>query len=39
MAKIVWTDSAIDDLNEIGEYIANDSERYAHWPSRDCLIP
>jgi len=29
MAKVVWTDSAIEDLNEIGEYIANDSERYA----------
>jgi addiction module RelE/StbE family toxin len=29
MAKEVWTDSAINDLNEIGEYIAKDSERYA----------
>jgi toxin ParE1/3/4 len=29
MVKIVWTDSAIDDLNDIGEYIAKDSLRYA----------
>jgi toxin ParE1/3/4 len=29
VVKVVWTDSAIIDLNEIGEYIAKDSERYA----------
>jgi addiction module RelE/StbE family toxin len=29
MVKIVWTDSAIQDLNDIGDYIARDSERYA----------
>ena len=29
MVKVIWTDSAIYDLNEIGEYIAKDSERYA----------
>ena len=29
MVKIVWTDQAIQDLNDIGEFIANDSERYA----------
>lgn len=29
MVKIIWTDSAIDDLNNIGEYIAKDSIRYA----------
>lgn len=29
MAKIVWTDVAIADLNDIGEYIAKNSERYA----------
>ncbi|HUH74966.1 MAG TPA: type II toxin-antitoxin system RelE/ParE family toxin [Chitinophagales bacterium] len=29
MVKVVWTDSAIFDLNEIGEYISRDSERYA----------
>ena len=29
MVKVVWTDSAIYDLNDIGEYIAKDSERYA----------
>lgn len=28
MVKIVWTDQAIQDLTDIGEYIANDSERY-----------
>lgn len=29
MVKVVWTNSAISDLNEIGEYIAKNSERYA----------
>jgi addiction module RelE/StbE family toxin len=29
MVKVVWTDSAIQALNDIGEYIAKDSERYA----------
>ncbi len=29
MVKIVWTDQAIQDLTDIGEHIANDSERYA----------
>ena len=29
MVKIVWTDQAIQDLTVIGEYIDNDSERYA----------
>lgn len=29
MVKIVWTDQAIDDLNDIAEYIAENSERYA----------
>lgn len=29
MDKVVWTDSAIQDLSDIGEYIAKDSERYA----------
>lgn len=29
MVKVVWTDSAILDLENIGEYIAKDSERYA----------
>ena len=29
MVKIVWTDQAIQDLTDIGQYIANDSERYA----------
>ena len=29
MVKIVWTDQAIQDLIDIGEYNANDSERYA----------
>jgi toxin ParE1/3/4 len=26
--KVVWTDSAIADLNDIGQYFAKDSERY-----------
>lgn len=29
MVKVIWTESAISDLNEIGEYIAKYSERYA----------
>ena len=29
MVKIVWTDQAIQDLSDIGEFIAIDSERYA----------
>jgi plasmid stabilization system protein ParE len=29
MVKVNWTDSAIIDLNEIGEFISKDSERHA----------
>jgi len=29
VVKVVWTDSAIKDLDDIGEYIAKDSVRYA----------
>lgn len=29
MAKIVWTESALSDLDDIGDYIAKDSVRYA----------
>lgn len=29
MVEVVWTDSAIQDLNDIGEFIAKDSQRYA----------
>lgn len=29
MVKVIWTDSAIQDLNDIGDYISKDSERYA----------
>jgi toxin ParE1/3/4 len=29
MVKIIWTDSAIQDLNDIGEYISKNSIRYA----------
>jgi plasmid stabilization system protein ParE len=29
MVKVIWTDSSIEDLNDIGEYIAKDSIRYA----------
>lgn len=28
MAKVVWTDSALKDLDDIGNYIAQDSEKY-----------
>jgi plasmid stabilization system protein ParE len=29
MVKLIWTDQAIDDLADIGNYIAENSERYA----------
>jgi len=29
MVKVIWTDSAIQDLNDIGDYIAKDSVRFA----------
>ena len=29
MVKIIWTDTAIQDLNDIGEYIAKNSIKYA----------
>ncbi|HEC43488.1 hypothetical protein LCGC14_2625300 [marine sediment metagenome] len=29
MAEVIWSDSAIQDLNDIGEYISKDSEKYA----------
>ena len=29
MVKVVWTDSAIQDLDDIGDHIAKDSKRYA----------
>ena len=29
MVKIIWTDSAIQELNDIGDFIAKDSIRYA----------
>lgn len=29
MVKVIWTDSAIQVLNEIGEYISKESPRYA----------
>jgi len=29
MVKVIWTDSALQDLDDIGDYIAKDSERYA----------
>ena len=29
MVQVNWTDSALQDLNDIGEYIAKDSLRYA----------
>lgn len=29
MVKLIWTDQAIDDLGDIGDYIAENSEKYA----------
>jgi toxin ParE1/3/4 len=29
MVKVTWTESALSDLNDIGEYISKDSVRYA----------
>jgi len=29
MVKVIWTDNAISNLDEIGNYIAKNSERYA----------
>lgn len=29
MVKLIWTDQAIDDLGGIGDYIAENSEKYA----------
>jgi len=29
MVEIIWTDSAIQDLHDIGDYIAKDSDKYA----------
>lgn len=29
MVKLIWTDQAIDDLGDIGNYIAENSEKYA----------
>jgi len=29
MVKVIWTDSAIQDLDDIGNYIAKDSKRFA----------
>ena len=29
MVQVVWTDSAVEDLSDIGEYIGRDSIRYA----------
>jgi addiction module RelE/StbE family toxin len=29
MAQVIWTDSALHDLDDIGEYISKDSKKYA----------
>ena len=29
MVKLIWTEQAIDDLGDIGDYVAENSERYA----------
>ena len=40
MAQVVWTSNALSDLNEIGEYIANDSPKYAELnPRTGWIVP
>jgi toxin ParE1/3/4 len=29
MVKLIWTDHALNDLNDIGDYIAENSQKYA----------
>lgn len=29
MVKVIWTDAALNELDDIGEFIAKDSQRYA----------
>lgn len=29
MAEVIWSGTALEDLNDIGDYIAKDSVRYA----------
>jgi toxin ParE1/3/4 len=29
MVKVIWTDAALKELDDIGEFIAKDSQRYA----------
>jgi len=31
MAEVIWTESALSDLDDIGEYISKDSIRYAEF--------
>ena len=37
MAQIIWTDPALEDLNEIAEYIALDKPSAAKWLVREVL--
>ena len=37
MAQIIWTDPALEDLNEIAEYIAFDKPSAAKWLVREVL--
>ncbi len=38
MVQVVWTSSAIQDLNGIGEYIAKESIRYAEITVRELFL-
>ncbi len=38
MVEVIWTDNALEDINEIGDYIANDSIRYAEKTVEDLFF-
>ncbi|MEX0981981.1 MAG: type II toxin-antitoxin system RelE/ParE family toxin [Bacteroidales bacterium] len=38
MVEVIWTDNALKDLDEIGEYISNNSVRYAEKTVEDLFF-
>ena len=38
MAQVIWTDPALEDLNEIAEYIALDKPSAAKWLVHEVLV-
>ena len=38
MVEVIWTDNALKDLDEIGEYISNNSVRYAEKTVEDLFL-